>query len=109
MEEMENPPRFSGTYIRWRDSWTLWVATLGGGKVFPYRSRIHTAYIGEDSSILGTNEMFGERRRQKHSLKLYAGVNYHFEPPKIGGLSCGFKYFWFSPGSFGEDNSNLTN
>ena len=23
-------------------------------------SRIHTAYIGEDSSILGTNEMFGD-------------------------------------------------
>ena len=26
----------------------------------PYISRIHTAYIGEDSSILGTNEMFGD-------------------------------------------------
>ena len=30
------------------------------GWVFPYMSRIHTAYIGEDSSILGTNEMFGD-------------------------------------------------
>ena len=30
------------------------------GWVFPYISRIHTAYIGEDSSILGTNEMFGD-------------------------------------------------
>ena len=27
----------------------------------PYISRIHTAYIGEYSSILGTNEMFGDR------------------------------------------------
>ena len=34
---------------------------LGGGWVFPYISRIHTAYIGEDEpSILGTNEMFGD-------------------------------------------------
>ena len=24
-------------------------------------SRIHTAYIGEDSSILGTNDMFGDK------------------------------------------------
>ena len=31
------------------------MAILGVG--FPC---IHTAYIGEDSSILGTNEMFGE-------------------------------------------------
>ena len=31
-----------------------------GGWVFPYISRIHTAYIGEDSSILGTTSMFGE-------------------------------------------------
>ena len=31
---------------------------LGVG--FPYISRIHTAYIGEDSSILGTTSMFGE-------------------------------------------------
>ena len=30
------------------------------GWAFPYISRIHGAYIGEDSSILGTNEMFGE-------------------------------------------------
>ena len=29
---------------------------------FPHRGRIHTAYIGEDSSILGTriSESFGE-------------------------------------------------
>ncbi len=34
-------------------------AILGLG--FPVSiSRIHTAYIGEDSSILGTNEMFGD-------------------------------------------------
>ena len=34
---------------------------LVGGWVFPYISRIHTAYIGEDEpSILGTNEMFGD-------------------------------------------------
>ena len=30
------------------------------GCVFPYISRIHTAYIGEDSSILGTKKMFGD-------------------------------------------------
>ena len=30
------------------------------GWAFHYISRIHRAYIGEDSSILGTNEMFGE-------------------------------------------------
>ena len=27
---------------------------IGGGEIFPYISRIHTAYICEDSSILGT-------------------------------------------------------
>ena len=32
------------------------------GWVFFYISRIHTAYIGEDSSILGINEMFGDRK-----------------------------------------------
>ena len=32
---------------------------LFSAQVFPYISRIHTAYIG-DSSILGTNKMFGE-------------------------------------------------
>ena len=89
-------------YLRWRDSWTLWVATLGGGKVFPYRSRIHTAYIDEDSSILGSNKMFGEKRRQKHSLKLYAGLNYHFEPPKIGGLSVVSNIFDFHPDPLGK-------
>ena len=30
------------------------------GWAFPYISRIHTAYIGEDSSILGTNDMSGD-------------------------------------------------
>ena len=89
-------------YLRWRDSWTLWVATLGGRKVFPYRSRIHTAYIDEDSSILGSNKMFGEKRRQKHSLKLYAGVNYHFEPPKIGGLFVVSNIFDFQPDPWGR-------
>ena len=34
------------------ESWTL-KAILGVGKL-PYISRIHTAFIGEDSSILGT-------------------------------------------------------
>ena len=43
------------------ESWTLFSAILGVGKL-PYISRIHTAYIGEHSSILGTNEMFGEYR-----------------------------------------------
>ena len=33
------------------------------GWVFPYITRIHTAYIGEDSSILGTVEMFGDYKR----------------------------------------------
>ena len=45
-------------YLKWRYS-TLFTAILGVGKL-PYISRIHTAYIGEDSSILGTNEMFGD-------------------------------------------------
>ena len=33
---------------------TLFSAILGGVCEIPYISRIHTAYIGEDSSILGT-------------------------------------------------------
>ena len=36
------------------------------GWVSPYISRIHTAYIGEDSSILGTNDMFGDLIRDLH-------------------------------------------
>ena len=40
-------------YLKWRVSWSLFSAVLGMGKL-PYISRIHTAYIGEDSSILGT-------------------------------------------------------
>ena len=39
-------------YLKWRFSWTLFLAILEVG--FPYIGRIHTAYIGEDSSILGT-------------------------------------------------------
>ena len=31
----------------------------GLGKL-PYISRIHTAYVGEDSSLLGTTSMFGD-------------------------------------------------
>ena len=41
-------------YLKWRVSWILFSAILGGGVGFPYITRIHTAYIGEDSSILGT-------------------------------------------------------
>ena len=37
------------------------LTRLFWGWGFPYISRIHTAYIGEDSSILGTNEMFGDK------------------------------------------------
>ena len=36
------------------------LTRLFWGWVFLYISRIHTAYIGEDSSILGTTSMFGE-------------------------------------------------
>ena len=32
--------------------WTIFQAILGV-RVFPFMSRIHTVYIGEDSSILG--------------------------------------------------------
>ena len=40
----------------------LSLIRLFWGWVFPYISRIHTAYIiGEDSSILGTNELFVEK------------------------------------------------
>ena len=52
-------PRGSGfitksfRYLKWRYERTLLQATLGVGKL-PYLSRIHTAYIGEDSSILYT-------------------------------------------------------
>ena len=35
------------------------IIRLFWGWVFPYISRIHTACIGEDTSILGTTEMFG--------------------------------------------------
>ena len=47
-------------YLKWRVSWTWNKAILGVGKL-PYISRIHTAYIGFRTSILGTNEMFGEQ------------------------------------------------
>ena len=36
------------------ESWTLNKAILRGGGVFLYISLTNTAYIGEDSSILGT-------------------------------------------------------
>ena len=39
---------------------TLFQAILGGW-VFPYISRIHTAYIGVRSSILRPTSMFGDR------------------------------------------------
>ena len=39
-------------YLKWRVSWTLCLAIFG--VFFPYISRIHTAYMGEDFSILGT-------------------------------------------------------
>ena len=41
------------------------LISLFRGWVFPYISRIHTAYIGEDeTSILGTNEKFGDPKVQ---------------------------------------------
>ena len=36
----------------------LSLIRLFWGWVFPYISRIHTAYIGEDSSILGTSKVW---------------------------------------------------
>ena len=47
------------------------LTSLFWGWVFPHISRIHTAYIGEDSSILGTvPEMFG------------ASLDYQSDSPK---------------------------
>ena len=48
--------------------------------IFPYISRIHTAYIGEDSSILGTNDMFGEFRDAGSGVKhhMCQGLNSHY-------------------------------
>ena len=40
-------------YLKWRVSWSLFTAILRMGKL-AYISRIHTAYIGEDTCILGT-------------------------------------------------------
>ena len=37
------------------------------GWVFPYISLTYTAYIGEASSILGTNEMFGENTTESRA------------------------------------------
>ena len=54
----------------------------------PYISRIYTAYRGEDSSILGTNEMFGDRTSQEMVGKwIYPpiGSTYHLFLPS-GGL-----------------------
>ena len=33
---------------------------FGGGETALHKPYIHTAYIGEDSSILGTKKMFGD-------------------------------------------------
>ena len=48
-------------YLKWREAFLnepyLFSAVFGDGD-----SRIHTAYIGEDSSILGTTSMFGDKR-----------------------------------------------
>ena len=65
------PTFFEGTItktLRYLKSryWTLF--RLFWRWFFPYISRIHTAYIGEDSSILGTNEMFGETRNNHRPL-----------------------------------------
>ena len=46
----------------------------------PYISRIYTAYRGEDSSILGTNEMFGDRTSQEMVGKwIYPGKKQHLD------------------------------
>ncbi len=67
-------------YPKWRVSWTLFKAILGVG--FPYISRIHRAYIGEDSSILGTTSIFGERIFHNFSnlLKKMYGWPRHARP-----------------------------
>ena len=46
------------------------IRLFWGRFFFPYISRIHTAYTGEDSSIVGTNEMFGEVVGPKARLAL---------------------------------------
>ena len=39
----------------------MWFGYFGGGEIFVSIMRDISAFMGEDSSILGTNEMFGER------------------------------------------------
>ena len=53
------------------------IRLFWGRFFFPYISRIHTAYTGEDSSIVGTNEMFGEVVGPKARLAL------KHQPPAI--------------------------
>ena len=63
------------------------------GWAFPYISRIHTAYIGEDSSILGTNEMSGDITPIVQSRKSL-GFNW-------GNLETLVALEFFRPGGFG--------
>ena len=44
--------------------------------IFPYISRIHTAYISEDSSILGTTSMFGDLAQPQNvqNLRLLGSI-----------------------------------
>ena len=41
------------------------IAGYFGGGVFPYIGRTHTAYIGEDSSILGTWNVWWKNTHEK--------------------------------------------
>ena len=57
-------------------------AVLGGG-FFSYISRIHTAYIGEDSSIFKVPEMFGDctfESGKPTKLRLKMNPNFFPEP-----------------------------
>ena len=56
-------------YLKWRVSKSPYFR-LFWGWVFPYISSIHTAYIGEASSIFGTTAMFGDFWRLMETPRL---------------------------------------
>ena len=64
------------------------------GWVFPYINRIHTAYIGEDSSIWMVPEMFGDTRIVLAFRNRNLNTSFHcasrwgpHQPQKISGVT----------------------
>ena len=60
-------------YLKWRYQVPYVRLFWGVGGTPLHKPYVHTAYIGEDSSILGTTEMFGDSTIEKKSGQVQGG------------------------------------